>query len=540
MKDFLRSDSGSHGAWWQPAVCAALTFTLVTVVWGSLAKSPIGSDEAAYILQAKIFASGHWVAAGRPLPEFFQQFHVFVTPVLAGKYPPGHSMLLAVGFLFGLPGLVPALSTAITSGLVFVLARRFANEATAALTVFLATTSDIALRFNPSYFSETTTGLMLVLSWWAALRYWESARARWLVLCAAACAWGGITRPLTMLACGLPIVIAAVIALRRRGSWWHVFPAMAAVLCIGAVSALWNARVVGHWYRLPWAEYARRYVPSDRLGFGASPNEPAARLTAEEKATAEVYRQLHLHYTAAQLPATAASRAANIIRGTWPYGGLPGLAILFAFGVIPLAVFRMAVATILCLFTAYLFFAIAPTWTLYYLELQPPLAFLTAAGIVEAARQASRFATSRSPALALHRATLGLVAFLTLVVWLAVPAIERIPEYRRTHAAYRLYHERFQRAVDSLHSARSIVFVRYVGGHGEERLVENVPDLETARVWVVHDCGVHNAALLALAPDRVPYLYKETLGSTGIRFTITSLNGAGQAAPAERDREETC
>jgi hypothetical protein len=37
----------------------------------------------------------------------------------------------------------------------------------------------------------------------------------------------------------------------------------------------------------------------------------------------------------------------------------------------------------------------------------------------------------------------------------------------------------------------------------------NEPDLAGARIWVVHDRGPDNARLLALAPDRVPYLYDE-------------------------------
>ena len=370
------NDGSQRASHWLPSTCGVFGFGLVVFVWGSLAKASIGSDEAAYLLQAKIFASGRLVASGRPLPEFFQQFHVFVTPVLAGKYPPGHALLLTLGIWLGLPGFVPALSTAIMCAALCVLAQRFADDLTAALTVGLATTSDIALRFNPSYFSETTTAMALVVSWWAILRYWETGRARWLALCGAACALGAITRPLTLLACGIPILILVVGIVGRRRTWTHLLPAFLMAAFILGFSAVWNARVTGHWYRLPWAEYARLYAPSDRLGFGPSPDSPAApSLTTDEKATAEVYRRLHANYTIRDVPAAASDRAANIIRGTWSYGGVPGLAILVAVGLIPLAVFRLTLGTVLCVFVAYLFFAIPPTWNLYYLELQAPLGF---------------------------------------------------------------------------------------------------------------------------------------------------------------------
>jgi len=526
------SKSSHSGSRWLPVACGAFGFGLVVFVWGSLKKASIGSDEAAYLLQAKIFASGKLVADARPLPEFFQQFHVFVTPVLAGKYPPGHSLLLTLGIWLGLPGLVPALSTAIMCGVVCVLAQRFVDDLTAALAVGLAVTSDIALRFNPSYFSETTTAMALVVSWWAILRYWETGRARWLALCGAAWALGAITRPLTMLACGVPMLILVAGIVGRRRVWGHLLAALPVAACILAFSAVWNARVTGHWYKLPWAEYARLYAPSDRLGFGASPNEPAASsLTTDERATVEVYRQLHAHYTIRDVPAAAADRAANIIRGTWSYGGVPGLAILMAVGLIPIAVFRLTVGTVLCVFIAYLFFAIPPTWNLYYLELQAPLGFFTAVGLVGATRAAVRWAGTRGPALAAYRPAVARTAVALVIVWLAVPALTRISSYRRAHADYRRYHERFLSAVASLPSPRSIVFVRYAPGHGEEKLVENVPDLATAPVWVVHDCGIKNSALTALAPERVAYLYRESRDSSGFSFTISKL---GEASTGEQ------
>jgi hypothetical protein len=520
------SEGARPRARWLPAACGIFGFGLVLFVWGSLTKASIGSDEAAYLLQARIFASGRLVADARPLPEFFQQFHVFVTPVLAGKYPPGHALLLTLGIWLGMPGLVPALTTAITCVVLCVLAQRFADDLTAALTVGLATTSGIALRFNPSYFSETTTAMALVVGWWAILRYSGTDRARWLALWGAASALGAITRPMTMLACEVPMLIVVAGIVGRRRSWKHLLPAVPVAAFILGFSATGNARVTGHWYKLPWAEYARLYMPSDRLGFGASPNKPAAQLTADEAASDELLRQFHAHYTIRDVPAAAADRAANIIRGTWSYGGVPALAILVAAGLVPIAVLRLTVGTVLSVFVAYLFFAQDPSWTLYYLELQAPLGFLTAVGLVGATRSAVHWAARHRPTVGANRPVIGAVALGLVIACLGVPAIARILGYRHAHAAYRQYHERFLSAVASLPSPRSIVFVHYAPGHGEEKLVENVPDLATAPVWVAHDCGGHNSALTALAPERVPYLYRESRDSNGFSFTISRLGEA--------------
>src|SRR5260370_11675979 len=105
-------------------VCGVVTALLTWWVWGSLDQVAVFHDEAAYLLQAKIFASGRWAAPARPLPEFFEQFHVLVTPVFASKYWPGHSLLMVPGVWLGLPGLVPVLLSGLTGALCFGLARR--------------------------------------------------------------------------------------------------------------------------------------------------------------------------------------------------------------------------------------------------------------------------------------------------------------------------------------------------------------------------------------------------------------------------------
>jgi hypothetical protein len=507
---------------WATAACGGFAFTLVWFVWGSLAKVAVGNDESAYVLQAKIFASGRLVAPARPLPEFFQQFHVFVEPVLAAKYPPGHELLLAPGIWLGLPGLMPALLVAITAAILFSVTRRLTNGATAALAVFLASTSDIALRFNASYFSEITTAALFLAAWWSLFNYWQSGRRRWLTLCSVAVAWGAITRPFTMLAFVLPTAICALVAMQRHRTWRDFAPSWAVALPILAILPIWNARVVGNWRTMPQSEYARLYIPSDRLGFGASESSPGAQLTAEEQAAEQVVRRLHSGYSAAQVPSAAEARAGNIIRGSWSYGGLPGLAVPFAFALLPIGITRIVVGTLLCVFGAYLAYAHDPTWTLYYLEMQAPIAFLTAVGFFAVAHRLAGVFASHLPSLSSRRNAIHRVLFLVAAVWLATPAGKRIATYRHAHAEQRVYRERFQRTLAAL-PAPSIVFVRYAPGHGEERLIENVPDLSSARTWIVHDRGVENARLLALAPNRVAYLFHEALHRDSVDFRIEPI-----------------
>jgi hypothetical protein len=510
-----------------PFSCGVFAVVLIWIVWGSLAQPSVSNDESAYLLQARIFASGQLVAPTRPLPEFFQQYHVFVEPVLATKYPPGHSLLLTPGIWLGFPGLVPALLVALTAALLCSLTLRFANATTAVLAVLLATTSDIALRFNPSYFSEVTTAALFLVAWWALLQYWEFGRLRWLMLCATAVGLGAITRPLTMLAFSLPVGLCALAAMRRHRSWRDVAPALAPMIVLLAIFGIFNARVVGDWRKMPHSEYARLYLPSDRMGFGVSPAPPAAQLSADEQAADQTIRRLHSGHVPSRLPTAAAVRAVNIIRGTWPYGGLPGLAVLFAVVVLPIGISRVVIGTLLCVFSAYLAYAQDPTWTLYYLEFEAPLAFLTAVGLHAALRSFSGAVARRLPRGAVRRVHVQRLALAAVVVWLAVPAFARVLSYRRAHAEHRAYRQRFEQAVAALPPMPSVVFVRYASDHdSEERLVDNVPDLSSARTWIVHDRGADNTRLLALAPNRAAYLCRERRRGDQLEFTMERLPDA--------------
>jgi Dolichyl-phosphate-mannose-protein mannosyltransferase len=499
---------------WLPALCGGLAFGVVWFVWGSLNKLPIGTDEAAYLLQARIFASGRVIAPARPLSEFFQQYHVFVTPVLAAKYPPGHSLLLAPGIWLGLPGLMPALLVAVSAAILCSITRRFTSGATSILAVVLASTSEIALRFQASYFSEMTTGAMFAIAWWTLLRYWDSARARWLVACAVAVGWGAITRPLTMAAFGLPTAVCAWLAVRRHRTWSHVGPALAAGAVTVAIMFAWNARVVGDWRTMTLTAYTRLYSPTDDIGFGANPAPPAARLSDDQAALYAGIVALHSRYTAAAVPSAGADRAANIVRGTWSYGGLPGLFVLVGAVVLPAAITRMIVATLLCVFAAYLSYAHIPSWTLYYLEFQAPLALLTASGVWGLSRWIAGATQRRWPRASRRPADIQTLLFASMSLWLVAPVCNRAVGYRRARAADREYPERLERAVAGLPAGKSIVFIREALDHGEQRLVQNVPDLAAAPTWIVHDCGPDNDQLLARFPGRVAYVYWESISSS--------------------------
>src|ERR1700681_3933493 len=215
---------------WSPVVAGIVTVLLVRIVWGSFHEPGVVHDERAYLLQAEIFASGHWTAPPPPLAAFFEQMHVFIEPAVFAKYPPAHALTLVPGIWLGLPGLMPALLTGVAGALVFWISRHLANEWTALLTWWLWTTSWATLLWSASYLSETTSTAMWLIAAWATIRWLDSGRSADLLCVAAALAWGLKTRPLTMGALAVPLAFVIL----RRAMATRTWKTLAAPVALGA------------------------------------------------------------------------------------------------------------------------------------------------------------------------------------------------------------------------------------------------------------------------------------------------------------------
>src|SRR3954471_22966060 len=112
-------------------VVFAVTFVVMWYSWAAWNPIPVVHDEMAYVLQAQIYARGHWALPSPPMPMFWQQPHVLTEPTLAAKYFPGHPLLLTIGAWFGWMALMPLVLQSLCAVLLFVLARRVAGGAVA-------------------------------------------------------------------------------------------------------------------------------------------------------------------------------------------------------------------------------------------------------------------------------------------------------------------------------------------------------------------------------------------------------------------------
>lgn len=495
---------------WVPVAVGIVTAIFMAWLWGGLDQVAVIHDEAAYLLQAKLYAAGHWTAPGRPLPEFFEQYHVLVTPVLTPKYFPGHAIMLVPGIWLGLPGLMPVVLLGVCGALIFAVARRLTNPWIGLLAWLLWMTAPGVMDFMPGYLSETTTSACWMLGWWALLRWLEDDRPRWLIVLATCIGLGFLTRPLTMLIFAIPVGIVVLVRVGRRKSWAELFKPFAVGFIFLGVWFLWCQRTTGSPLHTPWELYRRLYIPDDTFGFGLTGLHPLRALNPDMALFNEQFVQaMHRNYTLATLPSQLAQRIAAIAANMWAtrvlFLPVAALAILTIGPTL-----RFAAGTAILLVLGYLSYAHSPGWSIYYIEIQPVLAFATAVGWW----QLASFIANRRlewPVRNIPAMTPNVVLAVLVSALLLLPYTTRAAPYIATNKAEtHEYHRNFRDLMALAPGKRIVVFIHYAPNHSPHMsLVTNVPDLTSARVWTVYDRGSENTRLMRLDPSRRAYLFDE-------------------------------
>jgi hypothetical protein len=493
----------------------ALAIVNALLVWWMLGfqRSPIPQiqDEAAYLLQAGIFARGRWTEIARPLPEFFAQMHVFTTPVLASKYPPGASLFLTPFVWIGFPALAPMVLAGIAGALVFALGRRVANTVVGALAWVIWTTAPWVLRWQATFLSQTLTVALWLAAFYFLLRYREEQRAWCIIALAATIGLCTITRPITAVALAMPVGVVIVREVSRTRAWQALAVATLAGAAILGILPLQNVKTTGDWRVSPLVKYSREYLPSDFPSFGLDPSYRVAQLPPDlERSRQELFEARRQH-TLDALPRTLAHRwmrSLTMVANGWRVGLVP--LILFGALIMPapgIVAFGMSIGLI----GAYAFHSHWPQWSQYYLEAAPGYAFTLAAGIWGLASCVIRGWT------ATRRRSFGdaneprvVAATVLVTIALAIPGVFRIPVTVSRYQSEVAYQRRFGEALRFVHneSPRAIVFVEYGPKHNAHfPLVRNVPDLTDAPTWIAHERGRDDLRLLRLAPDRRGYIY---------------------------------
>jgi hypothetical protein len=249
------------------ALCFGLSALMCQLV---LRPIPHIEDEAAYLYQAKVFASGRVVNDAAPpgLTDLFRPTFVRPRPHGHAVFPPGWPAVLAAGVLTGATWWVNPVLAGLCAPLTYLVVREVWGRRRARIVVLLLCVCPFFLFLSGSLMAHTLS-LAAAL---AAVGGFLMARrsAGWAALGGAGLAMLFATRPLegTLVAVMLASAAAWRFA-RRRGSIRYLL--LLAISVGGPVLwAAFNRAAGGGWLSPPADAYFREvYGVSNRLGFGA-------------------------------------------------------------------------------------------------------------------------------------------------------------------------------------------------------------------------------------------------------------------------------
>jgi hypothetical protein len=494
------------GSRWAPLAAGLLWALVIAHTWGTLHPVPVFHDELSYVFQAQLFAEGRWFAPSPPMADIWAQPHLLVVPVMASKYPPGHALLLSLGALAGNPGLVVLALAMLRGALIFVLARRLGNGAIALVTTVLLLHGD-ALHWGASFFSETTTCALVLVGWYALLRWHDEGHTRWIALLALALGWCAITRPVTALAVALPIGVVVTRDVWRTNRWRDFGLAVAIGTAIVAILPLWSARTTGDPGLWPATLYTRDYMPYDYPHFGVVDARPRRELPPDLAAISPSLLAEEQAHTLMRAPRIAVERMTPLARSVWQ-NPLAELALaIVGVASIPAAA-MVGVATVGTLFFGYLAHPTWADWTIYYMEIAPVLVFLAVCGLARLFQRISASERELGGLPSVSSATLPLLV--TSALLLLVVVLPESTEWRETYRKTSGYRQEFLAAANRL-PAPAVLFVGYGPRHSPHlTLIANGPDWPRAPVWIVANRGdARNAAFLRLVPGRRGFLFDE-------------------------------
>jgi len=211
------------------------------VAYGVFQVVPHLEDEHANLFQAKVFATGKLYAPGPSQPgAFYVPFVLDWEGRRFSKYPPGYSLVLALGVLARTPWLVNPLLGALALIATFALGREIFlhDEQAALLAAIFGATSPMFLGLSAALLSHALSLLLLTTFAWAFLRSTLHALRPTLyaLLAGVTLGWAALTRPLTAIAYALPFGVWAVWQVARRRA--RLWPFIVSVLVAAAIAAL--------------------------------------------------------------------------------------------------------------------------------------------------------------------------------------------------------------------------------------------------------------------------------------------------------------
>ena len=498
--------------------CAVLAFAVYAAAGLVRLPIPMVHDEFSNLLAADTFLHGRLANPPHPYWRHFETNHVLVQPVYASKYQPGYGAVLAAGRLLGHPVIgvwlvMAAIAAVLAWGLGAWLPKRWA-----ALGALLAVSHPLVFSWGQAYWGGALALLGSALVTGGAARLFAGNTRPWTASLGIACGLAvlGLSRPYDGAALVLGVLIATVMFHRRRIASVFKPLALTCLAVLGPLAAFllfYNSRLTGDPLVLPYALYARRYLPAPLFVWDQRPARPIVA-PADMQRIYEVYakdaeRQRTLRgwaretaRKARRMREDALSFPASVIR--W----FPALLLL----PLPLLLarrrdVRAAVVVVLVVLAA--IFCITSYGAYYLAVLFPPLALLWVASLrhLRGARM-----LGRRPGLLWSRMFVG--------AWIVSLAME-IHARREVPSMWQgaVDRERIQRQLE-VAPGRDLVFVRYGPNHFPHMgWTYNVADIDASPViWARSLSDDENRALAAYYRDRMVWVVYADEGGRLVRL----------------------
>lgn len=226
------------------------------------APQPIVHDEFSYLLAADTFAHGR---LSNPEPAYWKQFqsvNELTHPSYMSKYPPGQGLFLGLGqALTGQPLIGAIFCVALAAAAVYWMLLAFVGPEWALFGGLLYGSHPLLILWLTNYWGGGVAllGGALVLGAWR--RALDAPNWKVGALLGTGLALLANSRPFEGLLFSLPLIL--VLLWKRRPGWRTVLACAAAVMAPAVLwMALYNTRVTGNMWKLPYLLYEQTYNPA--------------------------------------------------------------------------------------------------------------------------------------------------------------------------------------------------------------------------------------------------------------------------------------
>ena len=175
---------------------------------------PVVTDELAYTFAAKLYASGRMLMQNNFEGGFFIGHMLVITPeTVISKYSPGHPLTLAIGYILGIPWGFPLVIAALTSVIVFFIAKNIYDKPTAYLTSLLFISSPFFIFTSQTITSQVSNLFYLSLFTLFYIKTCGEKKYFNPLIAGASLGMALITRNVTALAYVFPFILFALLTI---------------------------------------------------------------------------------------------------------------------------------------------------------------------------------------------------------------------------------------------------------------------------------------------------------------------------------------